>query len=76
MKRLQKLVHELRGLLLKLPRRTLLILICILIGIVAGLSAFLLKNLLIFVHSIINYIGHRAVSTLVLAVLLLIGLIV
>lgn len=63
-----------RNKILKLPNRTLLILICILIGIVAGISAFLLKSLLENVHHIINYFAKRGTPNMIRVILPIIGL--
>ena len=58
----------------RLPKRTLLILICILIGIVAGISAFLLKSLLQNVHNFIKLLTNRNLSNIFLVGLPIVGL--
>ncbi|MGC8803971.1 MAG: hypothetical protein ACP5PS_09430, partial [Bacteroidales bacterium] len=63
------LQFQLRRLVLKTPRRTLIILVCILIGIVAGFSAFLLKNILIYVHYFIQFVINQKYSNILLALL-------
>jgi chloride channel protein, CIC family len=63
-----------RDLVFKLPKKTFLILICILIGIVAGISAFLLKSLLQYVHHFIQLFGNQNVSNILLVVLPILGL--
>lgn len=52
----------------------MLILICILIGIVAGVSAFLLKGLLKTVHNFIGLFDNQNLSNVFLVVLPIIGL--
>jgi chloride channel protein, CIC family len=74
MRILSKIEIRLRRLVLRLPRRTLLILICILIGIVAGVSAFLLKGLLKTVHNFIGLFDNQNLSNIFLVVLPIIGL--
>lgn len=71
---LSKIEFRLRRSVLRLPKRTLLILICILIGIVAGISAFLLKSLLQYVHHFIQLFGNQDVSNILLVVLPIVGL--
>lgn len=71
---LSTIEFRLRQLVLRLPNRSLLILICILIGIVAGISAFLLKSLLQYVHHIIQIFGDQNISNILLVTLPLIGL--
>jgi chloride channel protein, CIC family len=63
-----------RRLILKLPERTLLILICILIGIVAGISAFFLKSLLQYVQGFIGLFSNRELSNILLVTLPVFGL--
>ena len=63
-----------RNFVLRLPKRTLLILICILIGIVAGISAFLLKSLLQYVHNFIRLFGKQDLSNILLVTLPIVGL--
>src|SRR5674476_1073008 len=53
MRIISKIEIRIRRLVWRLPKRTLLLLICILIGIVAGISAFLLKSLLQNLHNFI-----------------------
>lgn len=74
MRILSKIEIRLRRIVLRLPRRTLLILICILIGIVAGVSAFLLKGLLKSVHNFIGIFDNQNLSNIFLVVLPIIGL--
>jgi chloride channel protein, CIC family len=71
---MSKLEFRLRRSILRLPKLTLLILICILIGIVAGISAFLLKSLLQYVHHFIQLFGNQNVSNILLLVLPITGL--
>lgn len=63
-----------RRLILRVPKRTLLILICILIGVVAAFFAFLLKSLLEFVHHVTNIFGNRNITVVIQAVFPIIGL--
>ena len=74
MRLLSKIEIRLRRLVLRLPRRTLLILICILIGIVAGVSAFFLKGLLKSVHNFIQLFEKQNLTNIFLVVLPIIGL--
>jgi chloride channel protein, CIC family len=69
-----KIEITIRRLILKLPERTLLILICILIGIVAGISAFLLKSLLQYVQDFIGLFSNRDLSNILLVTLPVVGL--
>jgi chloride channel protein, CIC family len=69
-----KVEFQFRRFVLRMPKRTLLILICILIGIVAGISAFLLKSLLQYVHHFIQLFGNQNVSNLLLMGLPIVGL--
>jgi chloride channel protein, CIC family len=69
-----KIEIRLRRIVLTLPRRTLLILICILIGIVAGVSAFLLKSLLKTVHNFIGLFDNQNLFNIFLVILPIIGL--
>lgn len=57
-----------RRLVLKLPERTVLVIVCILIGVVAGISAFLLKSLLQYVHNFIGIFNNRGLANLLLAI--------
>lgn len=75
MRIISKIEIRLRRLVLSLPWRTLLILICILIGIVAGVSAFLLKGLLKTVHNFIGLFDNQNLSNIFLVVLPIVGLI-
>lgn len=59
---------------MRIPKRTLLILICILIGISAGFSAFLLKSVLQYVHQFIQIVTDRNIFNLLLFILPIIGL--
>lgn len=68
------LQFRLRSLVLKLPKRTVIILVCVLIGIVAGFSVFLLKNLLIYVHYFIQFVINQKYSNLLYALLPSMGL--
>lgn len=68
------LQFQLRRLILKTPRQTLIILICILVGIVAGFSAFLLKNILIYVHYFIQFVINQKYSNILFALLPTVGL--
>ncbi len=74
MKHSQKIEIVLRKAVLKLPHRTLLILICILIGIVAGFSAYLLKGVLNYVHYLIGLIENHGITNLFLIILPISGL--
>jgi CIC family chloride channel protein len=69
-----KIEIGIRRLILKLPERTLLILICILIGIVAGISAFFLKSLLQYVQGFIGLFSNRELSNILLVTLPVFGL--
>jgi CIC family chloride channel protein len=74
MRLLSRSVFAFRGLFMKIPKRTLLILICILIGIVAGISAFLLKSVLGYVHHIIQLFENTNISNIFFIVLPTVGL--
>jgi len=74
MRIISKIEISFRRLILRLPKRTLLILICILIGIVAGISAFLLKSLLQTVHNFIELFSNEDLSNILLVILPIIGL--
>jgi len=74
MRILIKYENQLRQFILRVPRNTLLILICILIGIVSGISVFLLKNLLKEIHHVIQLIGNQNISNILYALLPMIGL--
>ena len=74
MRIISKIEIRLRRLILRLPQRTLLILICILIGIVAGVSAFLFKGLLKTVHNFVGLFDNQNLSNVFLVVLPIIGL--
>lgn len=63
-----------RRIVLQLPKHTLLILICILIGIVAGISAFLLKSILQYIHHFIQLFDNQNMSNILLFVLPIVGL--
>lgn len=65
---------KLRRTVLQIPKRTLLVLICILIGISAGFSAFLLKSTLHYVHQVIQLVGESNMFNLLLFILPIIGL--
>ena len=65
---------KIRSLLFKLPSKTLLILICILIGIIAGFSAFLLKSLLAYVHYLVKFVASQGLSNALLILLPITGL--
>src|SRR5664280_2757189 len=69
MRQISKIEIRIRRLVWRLPKRTLLILICILIGIVAGISAFLLKSLLQNVHNFIKLLTNRNLSNIFLVCL-------
>ena len=71
---INNLTIHLRRIVLRIPKRTLLILICILIGINAGFSAFLLKSALHYVHQFIQIITDRNIFNLLLFILPIIGL--
>ena len=71
---LSKIEIGFRRLILRLPPKTLLILICILIGVVAGLSAFFLKSLLQTVHNFIELFSNKSLSNILLVTLPIIGL--
>ena len=74
MKRITKHIAFLKLQILKLPQRTLLILICILIGIVSGISAFILKSVLEYVHGIVRFFGTSRLSNILLVTLPISGL--
>jgi len=74
MRIISKIEISFRRLILRLPKRTLLILICILIGIVAGISAFLLKSLLQTVHNFIELFSNEGLSNILLVTLPIIGM--
>jgi H+/Cl- antiporter ClcA len=74
MRIISRIEINLRRFILRLPKRTLLILICILIGIVAGSSAFLLKSILQNVHKFIKLLTNRNLSNIFLAGLPIVGL--
>lgn len=74
MRIISKIEIRIRRLVWHLPKRTLLILICILIGTVAGISAFLLKSLLQNVHNFINLLTNRNLSNIFLVGLPVVGL--
>jgi len=74
MRIISKIEIRIRRLVWRLPKRTLLILICILIGIVAGISAFLLKSLLQNVHNFIKLLTNRNLSNIFLVGLPIVGL--
>jgi chloride channel protein, CIC family len=74
MRIISKMEIGFRRLIFKLPKRTLLILICIVIGIVAGISAFLLKSLLQNVHNFIRFFSDHDFSNILLVLLPIIGL--
>jgi CIC family chloride channel protein len=63
-----------RKVVLHIPPRTLLILICILIGVSAGFSAFLLKSTLHYVHELIQIVADQNLSNLLRFVLPIFGL--
>jgi H+/Cl- antiporter ClcA len=71
---ISKYEFRFRRFVLRLPKRTLLILICILIGVVAGISAFLLKSLLQYIHHFIQLLGNQNMSNILLVVLPIVGL--
>lgn len=68
------LTLQFRRTVLKIPRHTLLILICILIGINAGISAFILKSALHSVHKFIQLFNNRNIFNVLLFILPIIGL--
>jgi CIC family chloride channel protein len=74
MKYKSQIENYLMGYLTKLPGKTLLILICILIGIVAGISAFLLKSLLQYVHYLIRIVDNQNLSNILRFILPITGL--
>lgn len=59
---------------LRIPKRSLLILICILIGVNAGFFAFLLKSALHYVHQLIQIVTDQNIFNLLLFILPIIGL--
>jgi chloride channel protein, CIC family len=71
---LSKIEISFRRLVLKLPHKTLIMLICILIGIVAGISSFFLKSILHSVHNLINLFGNSSWSNILLVSLPIMGL--
>lgn len=71
---INNLTIQLRRIVLRIPKRTLLILICILIGISAGISAFILKSALHSVHELIQIVTDRNMFNLLLFILPTIGL--
>jgi len=73
-RRFRQIEIAIRKLILKLPERTLLVLICILIGVVAGISAFLLKSLLQYVHNFIGFFNNRGLSNILLVTFPALGL--
>lgn len=68
------LTIQFRRTVLKIPKRTLIILICILVGISAWFSAFLLKSTLHYIHQFIQIITNKNISNLLLLILPIIGL--
>lgn len=74
MMRISKIEFYIRRNILKLPQHTLLVLICILIGIVAGVSAFLLKSVFHYIHYLIHVSENVNVSNTLLVVLPITGL--
>lgn len=68
------LTIQFRRTVLRIPKRTLLILTCILIGISAGFSAFILKSILQYVHQFIQIVSNQNIFNLLLFVLPIIGL--
>ncbi|MBI3233104.1 MAG: chloride channel protein, partial [Bacteroidetes bacterium] len=74
MRNISKIEIYIRNLLLKLPPRTLLILICVLIGVVAGISSFLMKSLLDYVHQLIKLFQNKNMSNILLVSLPIAGL--
>lgn len=73
-KQITFLTTQFRRIVLRIPKPTLLILICVLIGISAGFSAFLLKSVLHYVHQFIQIISDRNIFNLLLFILPIIGL--
>lgn len=69
-----KTILNTRNSLLKIPKNSLLILICILIGISAGFSAFLLKSTLHFIHQFIQIVKDKNILNLLLFALPIIGI--
>ncbi|MFZ4544594.1 MAG: chloride channel protein [Saprospiraceae bacterium] len=74
MKEFSRIENSIRRFVLKLPNRSLLIIICILIGIVAGISAFLLRSTLQFVQNFIKIFGNQNISNFLLVLLPIAGL--
>lgn len=67
-------VKKSRDLLLNIPKQTLLILICIIIGISAGISAFLLKSTLHYIHQFIQYFSESNIYNILIVLLPIIGI--
>lgn len=74
MRNLKKIEVLFRRLVFRLPKRTQLILICILIGIVAGISAFFLKSMLQYVHYLIHLFQNKIISVTIQSLLPIFGL--